>query len=252
MGKSSKSRLFTSLLFLGVLFPSLCFVYFLGFGLSPFLLSFPVMILSTVFLLKCTKKKVILDENPAGNLLYSQNILLEKELKEGLNQVVETEKQKINELQPILETISENETAQQSESGKIHEYQEEMVDTPSESEESTVDSEKSQSFELKWISSTNMGQDFSISESSFSEDEEEDYDNLIEISLPGSDSSGQEEELKQKMQPNLPDFLPESVFSQQGFMELLADINEMNEEENLIEIDISMGSIKCPRFEIKA
>jgi hypothetical protein len=35
-------------------------------------------------------------------------------------------------------------------------------------------------------------------------------------------------------------------------MELLAELNEMNEEENLIEIDISMGSIKCPRFEIEA
>ncbi|PON94024.1 hypothetical protein TorRG33x02_100630 [Trema orientale] len=174
-----------------------------------------------------------------------------------LNQVVETEKPKGKELETILETTAENETAQQSVNGKIHDYHEELVDIPSESEEgSTVDSEKSQRFELKWMSSSSMGQNLSISESSFSEDEEEeDYDNLIEISLPGSDSSGpEEEEPKQKMQPNLHDFLPESIFSQQGFMELLADINEMNEEENLIEIDISMGSIKCPtpRFEIKA
>ncbi|KAG5232091.1 myelin transcription factor protein [Salix suchowensis] len=35
-------------------------------------------------------------------------------------------------------------------------------------------------------------------------------------------------------------------------IEILAELNEMNEEENLIEIDISMGSIKCPRFEIEA
>lgn len=40
----------------------------------------------------------------------------------------------------------------------------------------------------------------------------------------------------------LPDFLPESIFKKQGLMELLAEINDMNEDENLIEIDISVGS----------
>jgi hypothetical protein len=39
--------------------------------------------------------------------------------------------------------------------------------------------------------------------------------------------------------------LPESIFRQQGLMELFAEIAEVNEEENLIEIDLSMGSIKC-------
>ncbi|PON87961.1 hypothetical protein TorRG33x02_161630 [Trema orientale] len=43
-----------------------------------------------------------------------------------------------------------------------------------------------------------------------------------------------------------------NLFKQHSLMELLAEINEMNEEENLIEIDISMGSIKCSRFEIQA
>ncbi|KAL5101033.1 hypothetical protein RYX36_005360 [Vicia faba] len=36
------------------------------------------------------------------------------------------------------------------------------------------------------------------------------------------------------------------------WMELLSEFNEVIEEENLIEIDISMGSIKYSRFEIKA
>jgi hypothetical protein len=35
-------------------------------------------------------------------------------------------------------------------------------------------------------------------------------------------------------------------------MDLLSEFNEVIEEENLIEIDISMGSIKYSRFEIKA
>ncbi|XP_044473458.1 uncharacterized protein LOC123201917 [Mangifera indica] len=69
-------------------------------------------------------------------------------------------------------------------------------------------------------------------------DEDEDEDGLIEITIPNSKPS---------------EFLPQSIFYQQGLMELLADINGVNEEEeNLIEIDISMGSIKYSRFEIEA
>lgn len=63
-----------------------------------------------------------------------------------------------------------------------------------------------------------------------------DEESLIEISLP---SGHLMDKHKQK-------------FNQQSLMELLAEFNEMFEEENLIEIDISMGSIKCSRFEIEA
>ncbi|XP_062079806.1 uncharacterized protein LOC133784502 [Humulus lupulus] len=227
MEKTPKNHIFHSMLNLLVLFPSLCLGWFLGFGLTPLLITFLILILSTIFLLSLTKKIITLDENPTG-------ILLEKELK---TQVVEFEKLKRYDYEPSLESISENGQIQYEES------------------EGSVDSEISQSFELNWMcsSSPNLEQDFSISDSSFS-DEEEDYDNLIEISLPGRDSSGlleedeEEHESKQKLQPNF----SEAIFNQQGLMELLADINEMNEEENLIEIDISMGSIKCPRIEIKA
>ncbi|RZB42629.1 hypothetical protein D0Y65_053271 [Glycine soja] len=40
----------------------------------------------------------------------------------------------------------------------------------------------------------------------------------------------------------------EALFNQQSLMEFLAEFNEMNEEDNLIEIDIAMGSIKCSRL----
>ncbi|KAL0926090.1 hypothetical protein M5K25_004476 [Dendrobium thyrsiflorum] len=81
------------------------------------------------------------------------------------------------------------------------------------------------------------------SEHSISDDE-----SLIEIALPdgryidfGKTSSESEHEL-------LLDYLPKSLFLQHGLMELLLEINE---EDNMIEIDIAMGSIKCPRFQIK-
>ncbi|KAE8685883.1 hypothetical protein F3Y22_tig00111088pilonHSYRG00079 [Hibiscus syriacus] len=82
-----------------------------------------------------------------------------------------------------------------------------------------------------------------------------DEDSLIEISLPGGHYVKRKEQQpnnKYSMQPKLPEFMPDSIFQQRSIMEFLAEFNDMNEEENLIEIDISMGSIKCSRFEIEA
>ncbi|KAJ9176773.1 hypothetical protein P3X46_012052 [Hevea brasiliensis] len=81
-----------------------------------------------------------------------------------------------------------------------------------------------------------------------------DEESLIEIALPSGHYIGhKEEESKFNLQKKFPDFTTTgSFYKQHGLMELLAELNEMNEEENLIEIDISMGSIKCPRFDIEA
>ncbi|KAJ0981936.1 hypothetical protein J5N97_010191 [Dioscorea zingiberensis] len=72
------------------------------------------------------------------------------------------------------------------------------------------------------------------------ETEESDDENLIEITLPDGHYKAPEEK-------------PETILLQQmseGLMELLSDIIE---EDNLIEIDINMGSIKCSRpLEMKA
>ncbi|KAJ6674545.1 hypothetical protein OIU85_010789 [Salix viminalis] len=81
-----------------------------------------------------------------------------------------------------------------------------------------------------------------------------DEDSLIEISLPSGHyicDHEEEDEVNYNLQKKLPDFAPGSFFKQHDLMEILAELNEMNEEENLIEIDISMGSIKCPRYKIK-
>lgn len=69
-----------------------------------------------------------------------------------------------------------------------------------------------------------------------------DEESLIEIALPSGIYVGCPKHLEQDHHHH----------HQASFMELLAEINEMNEEENLIEIDLSMGSIKCSRFEIQA
>ncbi|KAF1890298.1 hypothetical protein Lal_00013552 [Lupinus albus] len=67
-----------------------------------------------------------------------------------------------------------------------------------------------------------------------------DEESLIEIALPSGQCS-----LQQKKR----ELSAEALLTQQTIIrEFLA---EFNEEENLIEIDISMGSIKYSRFEIK-
>ncbi|KAJ6401474.1 hypothetical protein OIU84_016808 [Salix udensis] len=112
---------------------------------------------------------------------------------------------------------------------------------------SQIDDEDS---EVDWLFQDKMFLSRDCSDGSIS-----DEDSLIEISLPSGHyicDHEEEDEVNYNLQKKLPDFAPGSFFKQQGLMEILAELNEMNEEENLIEIDISMGSIKCPRFEIEA
>jgi hypothetical protein len=71
------------------------------------------------------------------------------------------------------------------------------------------------------------------------EDEEE--DGLIEIKLPSSNFSSLNEEYSKQ---NL-----NFIFKEQGLMDLLAEIND--EDENLIEIDIFNGSTKYQDFRFK-
>lgn len=224
----------TSLLCVAVLVPSLVFAYFVSFGFSPTsLVTIPILVLSTLFVVTLSKKKVILDENPVQDegLICDQKDLLG-------NKVGQTQTQTP---QPLLETAIQPEVAQENEVGVMHEYKvESPPDTPFPSDsESSNDSLIGESFEVNLMCSNHMEQNLASSDGSVSD---EDDDSLIEICLPGSKSGGLDEEPKQKAQSNLPDLLPESIFQQQGLMELLAEINEMNEEENLIEIDLSMGS----------
>ncbi|KAG4958255.1 hypothetical protein AAZX31_13G006400 [Glycine max] len=90
-----------------------------------------------------------------------------------------------------------------------------------------------------------------------------DEDSLIEIALPSGHFVGHNQNkedsnskynncctLQQKKREL--SSAHEALFNQHSLMEFLAEFNEMNEEDNLIEIDIAMGSIKCSRFEIEA
>ncbi|RDY03595.1 hypothetical protein CR513_12793, partial [Mucuna pruriens] len=75
-----------------------------------------------------------------------------------------------------------------------------------------------------------------------------DEDSLIEIALPSGHFVGHHKEESKynncSLQQKKRELSAETLFNQQSLMEFLAEFNDMNEEENLIEIDIAMGSIK--------
>lgn len=115
----------------------------------------------------------------------------------------------------------------------------------SESVDQTTSSEDS---EVDWMFRENLSNDsINYSDGSISDEEE-----LIEIALPTGhyvDSKrAQEQQSWYGFQQKWTDCSLESHFRHQNWMEML---NEMN-DDNFIEIDLCMGSIKCSRFEIQA
>ncbi|XVE72561.1 hypothetical protein DITRI_Ditri11bG0048200 [Diplodiscus trichospermus] len=222
-----------------VLAPLITFATFLIFGSISILFTSTVLILSTVLFI-FSKKKVK---------------LVEKSIKEEMHKSVEESSPQIED---ILASKQQHETgisAQQKQASEgeggsyqIHDYLVRSPDILSENE--CVDQlSTTEDSEVDWPFRDNLDQSPDHSDGSIS-----DEDGLIEISLPGGHYVSHKEDKPSKcsMQQKLPDFMPESIFQQRSLMELLAEFNDMNEEDNLIEIDISMGSIKCPRFEIEA
>ncbi|KAF0920155.1 hypothetical protein E2562_033457 [Oryza meyeriana var. granulata] len=80
-------------------------------------------------------------------------------------------------------------------------------------------------------------------------DDDDDDESLIEISLVDGHYVGQEKQCAWKEQDFLAEFLPDLLLDKRDFMDILSEISE---EDNLIELDIARGSIKCSNFGIKA
>ncbi|XWS36684.1 hypothetical protein CRYUN_Cryun20dG0106500 [Craigia yunnanensis] len=223
-----------------VLAPLITFGTFFIFGSLSILFTSTVLILSTVLFIFSKRKPK----------------LVEKSVKEEIPKSVQENSPQIED---ILTSKQQNESqintqqkqASEGEGGsyQIRDYLVRSPDVLSETEcldqlSTTEDSEVDRPFRDNMDQSPDYSDDGSIS----------DEDSLIEISLPGGHfvSHKENEYNKYSMQQKLPDFMTESIFQQMSLMELLAVFNDMNEEENLIEIDISMGSVKCSRFEIEA
>ena len=192
------------------------FIFFSVSESSPSLGTLLIALLSTMFLVTLARQKGSLHEN-----LVQHN-------------------QKKLELHPSLGDIT---TQQSCESRNIMDKDksfelsaekcEKIADPksktslPSDTESSTSSTMGGESTEIHH--STNQNLDISDNLVFDRDDDYEEEDGLIEIKLPNNHFS---------------ELWPECFFKQQGFTELLAEINEMNEDENLIEIDISKGSTK--------
>ncbi|XAR55256.1 hypothetical protein NMG60_11035281 [Bertholletia excelsa] len=215
--------------------PFLVYSAFVGFGFFPFLFTAVALISSSIFF-SFSKHKPVLVEKPVNDekVVSYPRAEIENMTKEEENLEVEVSEKVSKQGQDgPLDSLSAFESIERS---------------------FTAD----QDSEVEWPHSGNL---VDCSEDSISDEE-----GLIEIALPsghyvspeeeeeGEEEEEEEEEEKPKFifQPKNSDLLQDSIFKQQSLVELLADINEVTEEDNLIEIDISMGSIKCSRFEIEA
>ncbi|MBA0823124.1 hypothetical protein Goarm_019875 [Gossypium armourianum] len=207
------------LLCVSILVPSLVLTSFLGLGFYVILFTTTILIISTSFLVKFSKKSNgVLVENPSSTKLQVEDEVLT----------------------PLLMNETVSDAAIEADNGIVNEFQ---VDD-------SLDLTSGREYvEMKWMISGNVERNREISDE-YSTSEEDD-EGLIEIALPSNDTTGLNEEPKPNLQSNLPTLVPEPIFHQQDLVELSEEINEVNEEENLIEIDISMGSIKFPTFEIQ-
>ncbi|XP_022759847.1 uncharacterized protein LOC111306200 [Durio zibethinus] len=223
-----------------VLAPLITFATFFIFGSLSFLFTSTVLILSTVLFIISKRRPKLVEKSVEEIHKSVQESSLQVE------DVLASKRQHESEIytQQMQASVGEDGACQIH-----HDYLVRSLDVLSENEcldqlSTTEDSE------VEWPFRDNMDQSPDYTDDGSITDE----DSLIEISLPEGHyvSHKEDEPNKYSMHPKLPDFIPESIFQQQNLMELLAEFNDMNEEDNLIEIDISMGSIKCSRFEIEA
>ncbi|KAI4305629.1 hypothetical protein L6164_028985 [Bauhinia variegata] len=210
-----------------------------GFGFLSTLFTSLLVVLSAILFMASNHKAVLVEK------LVEEKVLSSEEESSDRREILAA-----NPI-PKIETLTEANEAHEEVKDCVVNYSTTSPDLLSESESQDQPS-TSEDSEVDWpFRYNNADQNLDYSDGSIS-----DEDSLIEIALPSGHYVGQQKEEKklsfsfqQKKQQELS---AESLFSQRSLMEFLAEFNDMNEEENLIEIDISMGSIKYSRFEIEA
>ncbi|CAN1790285.1 hypothetical protein LINPERHAP1_LOCUS18767 [Linum perenne] len=130
----------------------------------------------------------------------------------------------------------------------LDEYQVESTDFPSDGESSSDDSPRNEGFQLNWTMPFNnviINQSLPLCETAEEEEAEEsdDGDHLIEISLPTIESISTNADQVSKPKWGMQQEVEEE--------EMMAEMDEANEEDNLIEIDLSIGSIKYSNFDLE-
>lgn len=210
-----------------------------GFGiLSLLFITSLVVMVSTIFFTLFSKKLLV---SCVDNFVQEDQPLVMSEEEAEVHQPQPKSDGQAIVQKELLEVQEENGV------DEIHDYlAAKSADLYSESESIDQTFTSEEDSDIEWPYSGEAPQSPDFSDGSISDEE-----SLIEIALPSGQyvCPKQEDNAKYICQHKLPYFSPEAIFRQHGLMELFA---EFNEEENLIEIDISMGSIKCSRFEIEA
>lgn len=187
-----------------------------------FLISITLILMSTIFLFTICKQKpiIVIKEAQISKINFSPQ-------KHTLISSVDSSRDE--DLVPVPRV--EAQTCMKREDGK-DQFLIASQDLYSESESmdqvSTTSSEDHSS-DTEWL--YNMGQRLDCSNDSISDEE-----SLIEITIPTGQFVCVEKDFKCYKLSHQKDFW--------------ANMNEMNEEDNLIEIDIYRGSIKCSSFDI--
>lgn len=202
-----------------VIVASLVFVGFTSSGFLPLPAKIPLLALSAVFFvtsfLKKKKKKAV-DESAARQKIPA------------LHHIGMVDKNFQQKTQQVAESDGERSASQ------MVKFRKGSPDCPTGGESSDALME-SETFELNFISSDIGSCSRLVCSSEDDDDVDDDDGSLIEISLPRNVC--------------LDNFSPKSTVEKQRLTEILTD-DESNEEDNLIELDISMGSIRCSKVEI--
>ncbi|KAJ6723850.1 hypothetical protein OIU74_008246 [Salix koriyanagi] len=224
-----------------VLAPVLILAGFLGYGLLSIFLTSTALLLSSLILTFSKQNQTQMQKSVTDEIVMADQASTSPYIEDVISKPLVLEKEL---------TTEEKEEEGEEDGSQTDEYL--ARSSPFITSESDFHgrSSTSEDSEVDWLFQDKMFLSRDCSDGSIS-----DEDSLIEISLPSGHyicDHEEDDEVNYNLQKKLPDFAPGSFFKQHGLMEILAELNEMNEEENLIEIDISMGSIKCPRFEIEA
>ncbi|XP_021724454.1 uncharacterized protein LOC110691804 [Chenopodium quinoa] len=223
----------------------------LGFGFLTIFLTSSAIILCPVILcrLKLYEQKSTRRESCTRSIEEFVSESSHQQTVSPVNESLEEEEEAAES--KIHETIQENVSRLEEEEVSKHKIQQnenhrspEILLSDSESVDHTTSSEDSENDSMF---RENLSHSTNYSDGSISDEE-----SLIEIALP----TGHYVDSKISQEPSWYGFQHQkwsdcslkSHFRQKNWMEML---NEMN-EENFIEIDLCMGSIKCSRFEIQA
>lgn len=236
----------------------LAFSHSSGFGFLTIFLTTSALILCPVItccLKPCEQKSTRRKEEPSR--LSAEEVLSETSLQDKVSQANESSEKEAADSQHEIEEESVAEIDEEEEvskhirqqkenetGGKFLHRSPEVLLSDSESLDHTTSSEDSENDSMF---RENLSHSTNYSDGSISDEE-----SLIEIALP----TGHYVDSKRSQEPSWygfqhqkwPDCALKSHFRQPNWMEML---NEMN-DENFIEIDLCMGSIKCSRFEIQA